>query len=106
LKIKKPLAPFQFKNLRCVGGDRKLFEFPDKGVHPLYSNSILTQVFRFVFLNPQEFGISTGDIKKLLEAGFHTIESVAYSPKKQLLSIKGISEIKADKIIGEGTLSY
>jgi DNA repair protein RAD51 len=34
----------------------------------------------------------------------HTVESVAYTPKKVLTAIKGISEQKADKIIAEGAL--
>ena len=29
------------------------------------------------------------DVKKLIEAGYNTIESVAYAPKKALLAIKG-----------------
>jgi DNA repair protein RAD51 len=37
----------------------------------------------------------------LVEAGFHTVESIAYTPKKLLLTIKGISEAKADKILAE-----
>ncbi|XP_035775112.1 DNA repair protein RAD51 homolog A-like [Anopheles albimanus] len=48
-------------------------------------------------------GITSGDIKKLAEAGFHTVESVAFAPKKQLLTIKGISEAKADKILQEAS---
>ena len=36
-----------------------------------------------------------------MDAGFYTVEAVAYAPKKQLLSIKGISDAKADKIISE-----
>ncbi|XP_058117385.1 DNA repair protein RAD51 homolog 1 [Anopheles ziemanni] len=48
-------------------------------------------------------GITNGDIKKLAEAGFHTVEAVAFAPKKQLLAIKGISEAKADKILQEAT---
>uniref|UniRef100_A0A3Q2UI66 RAD51 recombinase n=1 Tax=Fundulus heteroclitus TaxID=8078 RepID=A0A3Q2UI66_FUNHE len=44
-------------------------------------------------------GISASDIKKLEDAGFHTIEAVAYTPKKELLNIKGISEAKADKVL-------
>ncbi|XP_050070475.1 DNA repair protein RAD51 homolog A [Anopheles maculipalpis] len=48
-------------------------------------------------------GITNGDIKKLTEAGFHTVESVAYTPKKHLLAIKGISEAKADKILQEAS---
>lgn len=46
-------------------------------------------------------GISAADVKKMEEAGFHTVESIAYTPKKTLLAIKGISEAKADKILAE-----
>ncbi|KAA6376058.1 MAG: putative DNA repair protein RAD51 [Streblomastix strix] len=46
-------------------------------------------------------GISAADIKKLIEAGFHTVESVAFQPKKLLLNVKGISEVKADKLMAE-----
>ncbi|KAL0270022.1 UNVERIFIED_CONTAM: hypothetical protein PYX00_007567 [Menopon gallinae] len=46
-------------------------------------------------------GITSGDIKKLEEAGYYTVEDIAFTPKKQLLLIKGISEAKADKIIAE-----
>ena len=54
----------------------------------------------FIFLLfVQGNGISAGDVKKLEEAGFFTVESVAFAPKKMLLSIKGISEVKADKIV-------
>ena len=49
----------------------------------------------------ERLGISATDVKKLVEAGFHTVESIAYTPKKQILQIKGISEVKADKIIAE-----
>eukprot|EP00039_Didymoeca_costata_P015720 m.272473 g.272473 ORF g.272473 m.272473 type:complete len:340 (-) comp16271_c1_seq2:1663-2682(-) len=48
-------------------------------------------------------GIGATDIKKLVEGGFHTVESVAYVPKKHLLAIRGISEQKADKIVGEAS---
>lgn len=48
-------------------------------------------------------GIIAADIKKLQEAGFHTVESVAFAPKKQLISIKGISEAKADKLLAEAS---
>lgn len=50
-----------------------------------------------------EHGISTGDIQKLKDNGFHTIESIAFTPKKQFLTIKGISEAKAEKMILLGT---
>src|SRR6266571_5758904 len=50
----------------------------------------------------QEAGIHPQDVKKLTDAGFHTVEAVAYTPKKNLISIKGISEQKAEKILAEG----
>ena len=50
----------------------------------------------------QEAGIHANDIKKLAEAGLNTVEAVAFTPKKHLLTIKGISEQKADKILAEG----
>jgi DNA repair protein RAD51 len=50
----------------------------------------------------QEAGIHPSDVKKLVDAGLHTVEAVAYASKKQLLTIKGISEQKADKILAEG----
>ncbi|XP_013414947.1 DNA repair protein RAD51 homolog 1 [Lingula anatina] len=46
-------------------------------------------------------GISANDIKKLEEAGYYTVEAVAFAPKKSIITIKGISEAKADKILGE-----
>ncbi|TRY88475.1 hypothetical protein DNTS_005156 [Danionella cerebrum] len=49
----------------------------------------------------EQCGISSSDIKKLEDGGFHTVEAVAYAPKKELLGIKGISEAKADKILTE-----
>lgn len=50
----------------------------------------------------QEAGIHLQDIKKLTDAGFHTVEAVAYTSKKNLIGIKGISEQKAEKILAEG----
>ncbi|AFM99344.1 DNA repair protein Rad51 [Encephalitozoon hellem ATCC 50504] len=46
-------------------------------------------------------GILAVDIAKLIEAGFTTVESLAFAPKRQLLSIKGFSDIKVDKLIKE-----
>jgi DNA repair protein RAD51 len=50
----------------------------------------------------QESGIHPQDIKKMVDAGLNTVEAVAYTPKKHLMAIKGISEQKADKILAEG----
>jgi Helix-hairpin-helix domain len=51
----------------------------------------------------QEAGIHPNDIKKLVEAGLNTVEAVAFTPKKHLITIKGISDQKADKILAEGS---
>jgi len=50
----------------------------------------------------EEAGIHANDIKKLTDAGLHTVEAVAFTPKKNLMAIKGISDAKADKILSEG----
>lgn len=47
-------------------------------------------------------GFTARDIKLFVDAGYHTVEAVAYTPKKQLLEIKGISEQKATKVLAEG----
>ena len=47
----------------------------------------------------QEYGINSSDIKKLLEAGYNSLESLSYVAKKNLLLIKGVNDAKADKII-------
>ena len=49
--------------------------------------------------SPQTCGISATDVKKLEDAGYYTVEAVAFAPKKMLLDIKGISEAKAEKIM-------
>lgn len=48
-------------------------------------------------------GISAADIKKLMEAGYHTVESIAFAPKKALTMVKGVSENKADKLLLEAS---
>lgn len=50
----------------------------------------------------QESGFTAADTKKLADAGYYTVEAVAFTPKKQLVGIKGISEAKAEKILVEG----
>ena len=47
----------------------------------------------------EEKGINASDIKKLEEAGYHTVEAVAFTPKKNLIIVKGLSEAKVDKIL-------
>jgi DNA repair protein RAD51 len=35
----------------------------------------------------ESHGISAADIKKLKEAGYNTVESIVYAPKKNLVSV-------------------
>ncbi|MFS7933780.1 DNA repair protein RAD51 [Helianthus anomalus] len=55
--------------------------------------------YGFLSVPSMASGIAALDIKKLKDAGLCTVESVAYSPRKELLQIKGISEAKVDKIV-------
>jgi DNA repair protein RAD51 len=48
-------------------------------------------------------GLSARDIKLFVDAGFHTVEAVAYTPKRHLEQIKGVSEQKAGKILAEAS---
>ena len=47
-------------------------------------------------------GLTKRDIQLFIEGGFHTVESVAYTPKMVLERIKGVSEQKATKVLVEG----
>ena len=47
----------------------------------------------------EQHGIAQGDIKKLIEAGLNSIESILFQPKKFLITVKGLSETKIDKIL-------
>lgn len=43
----------------------------------------------------------TADIKRLKEAGYHTVQSVMMATRKKLCDVKGLSEAKADKVQAE-----
>jgi DNA repair protein RAD51 len=47
-------------------------------------------------------GLTKRDIQLVIDGGYNTVESVAYTPRRVLEQIKGISEQKATKILGEG----
>lgn len=49
----------------------------------------------------EECGVSATDVKKLRDAGYHTVESVAYATLRGLCDVKGLSEMKATKIQNE-----
>lgn len=46
-------------------------------------------------------GVSASDVSKLVEAGYPTVQSLAFAPRKELLEVKGFSDVKVDKIIKE-----
>jgi hypothetical protein len=43
-------------------------------------------------------GIPAADIKKLVEAGVHTVEALAHASSKMLVAIKGLSDVKVLKL--------
>ncbi|KAF0268650.1 DNA repair protein HuRAD51 [Hanseniaspora uvarum DSM 2768] len=47
--------------------------------------------------------ISKNDLINLRESGYHTVESIAYAIKKDLLEVKGISDLKADYLLQEAS---
>jgi len=59
--------------------------------------------FYLLLLVAQKNDITAGDIKKLQDAGYSTVESVAYATRKDLLAIKDINEVKADKLQQEAS---
>ena len=48
----------------------------------------------------QEHGINAADIKKLKDAGIHTVAAVIMSTRKRIEAIKGMSDGKVEKIFG------
>jgi DNA repair protein RAD51 len=49
----------------------------------------------------EKHGISASDVTKLREAGYATVQSVAYTTRKELSEIKGFSEAKVAKVLDE-----
>lgn len=47
-------------------------------------------------------GLTKRDIQLIVDGGYNTVESVAYTPRRILEQIKGISEQKATKVLTEG----
>lgn len=50
----------------------------------------------------QAQGIAAADIKKLKEGNVYTVEALAHACKRELTSIKGLSEAKVEKMQKEG----
>ena len=47
-------------------------------------------------------GCAASDLKKLQEAGYHTVEAVAYAAPRHLVTIKGLSDVKVKKLQDAG----
>ncbi|KAK7430824.1 RecA recombinase Rhp51 [Neonectria magnoliae] len=48
-------------------------------------------------------GLTKRDIQLIIDGGYNTVESVAYTPRRNLEQIKGISEQKAIKVLAEAS---
>ena len=68
--------------------------------HPPFQNLSLSRSSPLPLA--QEHGVAASDIKKLLEAGIHTVEGLAHASKKSLKDIKGLSEMKVEKLKAAG----
>ena len=51
----------------------------------------------------ENHGISATDVKKLIAGGFHTVQSLIMTPKKNIIQVKGISDQKCEKILDAAT---
>ena len=47
-------------------------------------------------------GIAASDLKKLQEAGIHTVEGLMHASLKRLVAIKGLTEVKIKKLKDAG----
>lgn len=52
-----------------------------------------------LYINNQGGGITSADIRCLRKAGFHTVESIVMTPKKNLALIKSLGEAKVETLI-------
>lgn len=57
--------------------------------------------YKFLIFLKGVSGITSADTKKLADAGYNTVDAVAHALKKNLITIKGLSEQKAEKLILE-----
>lgn len=47
-------------------------------------------------------GVSKLDVEKLMNSGFHTVEAIAYTPKRALMHATSIPEQRINKVLSEG----
>lgn len=67
------------------------------------SEDIKDQIGPISIQKLQSTTVTISDIKKLNEIGIYSIEALVRTPKKDLVSIKGLSEGKVDQILREAT---
>ena len=64
-----------------------------------FSHTLTLFLLFILFLILLISGINVSDIKKLEDAGYFTVGSALQAPKRELVSVKGLSEAKVDKIL-------
>lgn len=69
------------------------------GLSTVNGMPIQTQINPMPIEKLQTFGITSNEVNKLHECGIFTVEALARSPKKDLLTIKGFNEAKVDKLL-------
>jgi len=52
-----------------------------------------------------KYGINEPDLKRLIEHGIFSIANLAKTSKRELYSIKGLSDIKVERIVKAGKYS-
>ncbi|KAL6120921.1 hypothetical protein NUSPORA_02260 [Nucleospora cyclopteri] len=86
---------------------KKLFLHPFMSSKSVQKENILEEVENIsnvAFTSIEELknkGIGASDVAKLSEAGYNTVQSLAFAPRKELLTIKGFSDAKVDKLMKE-----
>lgn len=82
--------------MSAISEEKNQEQFEDDEVEEEEEDDAEKSYLEIEALEQQKIGAA--DIKKLKEANYYTVESVAYTPKKALLEIKGISEAKVEKL--------
>ncbi|CAK8993561.1 unnamed protein product [Durusdinium trenchii] len=98
---KKAALPVHMDMVEAEGEDDVPYSC---SLHVLYceqpNESIMEASWKMCLIDKlQDSGINAADLKKLKDAGYNTSQSVAFTMRKELLSIKGLSDQKVDKII-------
>ncbi|KAI4996063.1 hypothetical protein ZWY2020_041161 [Hordeum vulgare] len=99
MPLPNPMIGF---NLPAAKKRGYIHNLPTENRSPIFPLPPKTIFEAFPHYKKWAFGIAALDVKKLKDVDLYTIESVAYTPRKDILQIKGINEAKVDKIIEVG----